>query len=93
MARVLSMRIARCRGGIRIVLKNKRCERCGGKIEESRAAYRQTRYCSKCAALIKRESSKASRFAEDNREYMRNYMREYRAKHRHAVRGKRNRKS
>jgi len=60
------------------MLQGKRCKDCKSYIAESRAKYKQTRYCLDCAKRRKRENSLDPWTPEERRLYMRQYMRRYR---------------
>jgi len=69
--------VARCCGRS-LVLAGNRCEKCRAKIAASKAVFKQSKYGDRCAGLVKRENSLASRLPGDRREYMRTYMAAYR---------------
>lgn len=55
------------------------CERCEGKVQPEKAIHKQTKYCDRCAQIMKRANTLDSWSPEKRRDYMRRYMREYRA--------------
>ena len=65
------------------MLQERSCERCNKAIEPPKATYKQSRYCSSCAKIKKRESDadSDSRTEEQRRQYIRSYMRGYRRAH------------
>ena len=54
---------------------------CNGFIEDSRAVYKQTQYCVRCARIKKRVNSLDARKYKDRRDYLRVYMQTYRKDH------------
>src|SRR5438093_10812588 len=61
------------------------CERCGRQLEPECAQFKQTKYCSKCAAEKKKEDSRASakprHHDPERQKYMKAYQREYTRRH------------
>jgi len=55
------------------------CERCEGKVQPEKAIHKQTKYCDKCARIMKRVNTLDSWSPEKRRAYMRRYMRTRRA--------------
>lgn len=62
------------------MLAGNRCENCSKEVLASKARFKQTKWCDRCAKLKKRASSLASRPPRDRRDYMRTYMAAYRLK-------------
>ena len=73
----LYQHVARCCGRS-LVLAGNRCEKCRDIVAASKAKFKQSKYCDRCAGLVKLENSLASRLPQDRRDYMRIYMAAYR---------------
>src|SRR4051812_15312496 len=55
------------------------CERCEGKVHPKKAIHKQTKYCERCAQVMKRVNTLDSWSPKKRRDYMRLYMHEKRA--------------
>lgn len=63
------------------MLEGNRCRRCEEIITSLKAQHKQTRYCDRCAKIMKRRNTLDPWTPEERRAYMREYMRRYRRSH------------
>jgi hypothetical protein len=63
------------------MIGEKVCELCTNVIDKLKTNQKQTRYCSECAKVKKRENTFDPWTPEQRKQYMRGYMRGYRRKY------------